>query len=33
MESDQEKFRRRMSQLLEKQGNGNCVDCGAAGRT
>ncbi|XP_008328027.1 arf-GAP with dual PH domain-containing protein 1-like [Cynoglossus semilaevis] len=30
MESDQEKFRRRMSQLLEKQGNGNCVDCGAA---
>lgn len=32
MASDLEKNRRRMKQLLEKPGNGNCADCGAAGR-
>ncbi|XP_018536334.1 arf-GAP with dual PH domain-containing protein 1 [Lates calcarifer] len=30
MASDLEKNRRRMKQLLEKPGNGNCADCGAA---
>lgn len=32
MASGQEKNRQRMKQLLGKPGNGNCADCGAAGR-
>lgn len=32
MTSDQEKTRQRLKQLLRKPGNGNCADCGAAGR-
>lgn len=32
MASDQEKNRQRVKQLLGKPGNGNCADCGAAGK-
>ncbi|KAM6904928.1 arf-GAP with dual PH domain-containing protein 1-like isoform 1-T1 [Xenentodon cancila] len=31
MASEQEKNRQRMKRLLDKPGNGNCADCGAAG--
>lgn len=33
MNSDRERNRQRMRQLLDKPGNGNCGDCGAAGRS
>lgn len=29
---EQERNRQRLRKLLEKPGNGNCADCGAAGR-
>lgn len=32
MTSNQENNRQRVKRLLEKPGNGNCADCGAAGR-
>lgn len=32
MTSEQEKNRQRVKQLVRKPGNGNCADCGAAGR-
>lgn len=32
MTSDPEKNRQRVRQLVDKPGNGNCADCGAAGR-
>lgn len=32
MTSDHEMIRQRVKALLDKPGNGNCADCGAAGR-